>query len=126
MDEFATFIQKQRDELQKKRNALTQDMVRIQDDIAAIDREMAAIHAYEQAKLGKTATPATKRGRRGNVRDTVLDAIKSSGGINRADLLVKLGAKGDKAAEQSISNALANLKKAGTVSAADGVYTVAG
>lgn len=67
------------------------------------------------------------RGRRGNVRDTVLATIKDTpGGINRADLLVKLEAKGDKAAEQSISNALANLKKAGTITATDGTYTVAG
>jgi len=127
MEDFAQFIAKQRDELQRKRNALTVEAARIESDIAIIDREFAAIAAYEAAKTGTVAkaTTGTPRPRRGNVRDTVIAAIKAAPtGINRSDLLVQLGAKGDKAAEQSISNALANLKKAGTIDAKDGAYTM--
>lgn len=65
----------------------------------------------------------TGGGRRGNVRSDVLRVIEEHGeGINRATILELMGAKGDKKAEQSISNALANLKKAGTVSADGGLY----
>jgi hypothetical protein len=129
VEDFAAFIQKQRDELQKKRNALTQEAVKIEEAIKDIDREMGAIHAYEMAKSGKTSKASgttSTRTRRGGIRESVLETIKASGGISRADLLVQLDAKGDKAAEQSISNALANLKKAGTIGSANGVYTVAG
>jgi len=73
-----------------------------------------------------TRTTTTRAPRKGGVRDTVLAAIKETGSINRSDLLAKLDAKGDTKAEQSISNALANLKKAGTISASGGNYTIAG
>jgi hypothetical protein len=65
----------------------------------------------------------TGGGRRGGVREDVLAVIAGSeSGIGRAAILEVMGAKGDKKAEQSISNALANLKKAGTVSADGGLY----
>lgn len=70
-------------------------------------------------------TPSSSR--RGGVREQVLEAIKASSpdGIGRADLLGKLEAKGDTKAEQSISNALSALKKAGTVDATNGQYRIA-
>ena len=123
MEDFQTFVATQRAELQKKRAALAADINKLNASIAEIDREMLAIQAYENAKNGKVApTPTGTRTRRGGVRDTVLATIIESGGINRSDLLVKLDAKGDTKAEQSISNALANLKKAGTITASDGTY----
>jgi hypothetical protein len=64
--------------------------------------------------------------RRTGIRSEVLGTIrKSPNGINRADLLVTLGAKGDKRAEQSISNALAALKKSNAVTVDNGNYKVA-
>lgn len=129
MEDFAAYIAKQRAELLESRKHLIASLAKIEEGIADIDREMAAIEAYERAKTGKaptTTSSGTKRGRRGGVRETVLAAIKEAGTITRADLLIKLDAKGDKAAEQSISNALANLKKAGTITADGGNYTVAG
>lgn len=63
--------------------------------------------------------------RRSGIRDQVLAVIQQSDGLARADLLKTMEAAGDKKAEQSISNALAALKKAGIIVATNGVYTAA-
>jgi len=47
---------------------------------------------------------------------------KHPGGISRGDLLAALDAKDNKKAETSVSNAVANLKKAGTITTEDGLY----
>lgn len=62
--------------------------------------------------------------RRSGVKTNVLNVIqKNPNGINRAGLLSALDAEDDKT-KASISNALAALKKAGTVTAKDGYYSV--
>ena len=62
--------------------------------------------------------------RRAGIRELVLDAVRASGadGVNRADLLHALGMKGNKSGEQSVSNALSALKKAGATSSKNGRY----
>lgn len=61
--------------------------------------------------------------RRAGVRQQVLKSVQDSPrGLSRADVLEKLGAKGDKSAEQSVSNALAALKKNKSISATNGIY----
>jgi hypothetical protein len=82
---------------------------------------------YRLVQDGETTrTPRATGTRRSGVRDEVLTMVKNSpNGISRAQLLEAMDAKGDKSAEQSISNALAALKKAGTVSGEGGVYKVA-
>ena len=72
-------------------------------------------------------TPSRKTGsRRTGIRQDVLKAVKGAkDGVSRSTLLEAMGAKGDKSAEQSISNALAALKKAGSLTADDGVYKAA-
>ena len=94
----------------------------------ALGRANAAIK--ELAELGfnyrlvsEDAPSARPTARRTGIREQVLAAIKGTPGISRAALLDKLNAKGDKSAEQSVSNALAALKKAGSITGADGSYT---
>lgn len=72
---------------------------------------------------GKTATARTTGTRRAGIRDTILNTVSQNPGITRSALLELMDAKGDKSAEQSISNALAALKKAGSVTLDDGAYT---
>lgn len=71
-----------------------------------------------QARAPSTGT------RRSGMKDQVLDAIGAAGGtgIGRADLIEQLGVKGDKSGEQSVSNQLSILKKAGTITADGGMY----
>ncbi len=83
---------------------------------------------YKLVEASTTTTPAarspsTRSPRRGGITETVLDLIKKSeAGMTRSQLIAALDAQ-DKAAQQSISNALANMKKKGTLAANDGVYT---
>ena len=76
-----------------------------------------------QPPAPRTREATTTRGpRRGGVAEQVLDHIKKSeSGLSRAQLLSAMGAE-DKSAQQSISNALSNLKKKGELTAANGVY----
>lgn len=66
--------------------------------------------------------PARAGARRTGIRDEVLGLVKANPGINRSALIAEMNIKGDKSAEQSLSNALAALKKAGTVTADGGAY----
>lgn len=64
----------------------------------------------------------TTRTRRTGVADEVLAMVKNSqNGMTRGELIDQMGAD-DKAAQQSISNALSNLKKKGLLIAEDGTY----
>ena len=61
--------------------------------------------------------------RRTGIREDVLRVVGEHGeGVSRAKVLELMDAKGEKSAEQSISNALAALKKAGTLVQANGLY----
>lgn len=74
---------------------------------------------------GGPATPTSSGKRRTGIRQEVLAVVQQSAdGISRADILEKLDAKGDKSAEQSVSNALAALKKQNTITGDDGIYKV--
>lgn len=71
------------------------------------------------------ASITTTRTRRGGVANDVLATIKNHpDGLTRAGVLEIMGAH-DKSAQQSISNALSNLKKKGQLTAVDGVYKAA-
>lgn len=93
----------------------------------AIHAEFAAIEAYEQAKLGKL-TPATRasavrRVSRGSRREAILSAVAAApAGMSRKELIQALDIKNDKSGEQSISNALTALKKAGALVSEAGKY----
>jgi hypothetical protein len=112
---FATFIEKERARLKEKMKTLNVERKRIDGAIAEIEKEMEAIAAYEAAKKGSSK-------RKGSRRAEVLEVIRKSEGSTRAGVIESLGLKGNKSGEQSISNALAALKKAGKVVVADGVY----
>jgi hypothetical protein len=74
---------------------------------------------------GTTRTAPTSTGtrtRKSGVADEVLAVIKAStDGLPRAGVLEQMGAH-DTKAQQSISNALSNLKKKGQLTADGGVY----
>jgi hypothetical protein len=79
----------------------------------------------QDGKATRAPRQASTGTRRSGIREQVLAIIQSAGadGINRTDLLAKLDAKGDKAAEQSISNAISALKKANAIAGEKGNYT---
>ncbi|HUF55390.1 MAG TPA: hypothetical protein VMM55_02395 [Thermohalobaculum sp.] len=124
MAEFEEFVRKEREGLSRRRNELIDQRKDLDRQIQEIEREFAAVEAYERAKKGGGATPvASGSRRRTGIRQNVLEVIKrNKGGIKRADILDKMSVKGDKRAEQSISNALSNLKKQGHITLEDGAY----
>ena len=85
--------------------------------------------AYEAAKSGKAAVPARQaRGRatatrRGSKRDSLLALIReSAAGLTRGEIIERMGLKGNKSGEMSVSNALTALTKGNQVSRQGGKY----
>ena len=127
---FAELIDKERERLTKLTDDYHAQIADLQAKLAEVAGEMRAITAYDEAKRGKPTRAqrqaTTARAPRGSKRDGLLAAIKAHPGITRGAIIDQLGVKGDKGQEQSISNALAALKKAGTITADDGKYRLAG
>jgi hypothetical protein len=137
---FATFIKKERARLDKARKDALANKAAVDKELDSIEREFAALDAYQQAKGAPAKRAAAKRvagkrgpgktarrtGRRGEKRQAVLDLIRQNPvGLSRGEILVQMGVKGNKSAEQSVSNALSALKKSDKVNSREGKYVPA-
>jgi DNA-binding transcriptional ArsR family regulator len=138
---FANFIKKERARLDKARKDALASKAAVDKELDSLERELVALDAYQQAKgapgkagagkrgAGKAAPKRAARratGRRGEKRQAVLDLIQQTpDGLSRGEILDRLGVKGDKSAEQSVSNALSALKKSEKVNSRDGKYVPA-
>jgi hypothetical protein len=137
---FQDYIKTERKRLNDERRALVAQQREVEKKLADIDRELRAIGAYETAKTRKAAKPAaaaprkaraarkapTTRGPRGSKRDAIMEVIKANPtGLARGELLAKMGLKGDKSGEMSVSNALTALTKGKQVARKDGKYIAA-
>jgi hypothetical protein len=130
-DTFNDFITRDRQRLHAERETIFNQKQELETKLTAINRELVAIDAYESAKTGKAAAPTRQaRGgaarttvRRGSRREGLLALIReSAAGLSRGEILEKMGLKGNKAGEMSVSNALTALTKAGQVSRDGGKY----
>ncbi len=133
-ENFAAFIQQERERLNSQREAVFTQQQELETRLHAINRELTAIEAYESAKSGKQAAPtrqarqarAPSQGRRGSKRGALLQLIQQNpAGLTRREILEKMGLKGDKSGEMSVSNALTALTKASQISRRDGKYATA-
>jgi hypothetical protein len=139
---FATFIRKERARLDKSRKEALAQQAAIDNEIQAIERELTALDAYQQVKggaakrapmAGKATGKRTSKGvgrrspgRRGEKRQAVLDLVQQHpAGLSRGEILSQLGVKGNKSAEQSVSNALSALKKSAKLNSREGKYVPA-
>lgn len=115
---FADHIVEERDRINSDMKQLQAQRQEIDGKLADLRRELSAVDAYENARVGRK-----KQGRRvAGRRDNILTIIKDSNGISRAQILEAAGVKGDKGGEQSVSNALSNLKKQKKIVAEGGLY----
>jgi hypothetical protein len=128
---FAEFVARERERLNAEREAVIAEQRALEAKLAGIDREFAALDAYEAAKSGKAAPSLPRaravapRGPRGGRREALLELIRQHpDGLARKDILERMGLKGDKSGEMSVSNALTALTKAGQVVRAEGRYRV--
>lgn len=117
---FEGFVQQERERLEKQRQTLLDKKTDIDQQLQEIERQFAAIRAYEQVRAGKHVTAEepkpSRRGRRSGRRQEVLGLIKDSeAGQTRGEIIEKLRIKGDRREEQSVSNALSALKRAGQI-----------
>jgi hypothetical protein len=131
---FEKFVERERDRLGEQRKALVAQQQELEKEIALVDREMSAVDAYEAAKMGKAPRQTRKgtrrsagagSGRRGSRRDELIKLLTGSNGLTRGEILEKMGLKGNKAGEMSVSNALTALTKSKQVTRKDRKYLAA-
>jgi hypothetical protein len=117
----------------------------LENKLTEINRELAAIDAYEAAKTGKAAAASrqprgprksaatTKRSsaeprvrpQAGSRRETLLKVIgENPNGLRRGEIFDRMGLKGNKSAEKSVSNALTALTKNNQVFRREGKYVI--
>ena len=131
-EQFSDFIARERERLHGEREQVFSQQQELESKLAAINRELAAIDAYEAAKTGK-AIPMVARqagrtrtrgtGRPGSKREALLAIIRENPtGLSRGQILERMGLKGNKAGEMSVSNALMALTKGGQLFRRDGKY----
>jgi len=135
-ERFANVMQQERERLHREREQVSNQQQELENKLSQIDRELAAIDAYESAKTGKVSTPARRQARgrrarpqarRGSRREALLQTIRENpSGLKRGEILERMGLKGDKAGEMSVSNALTALTKSNQVSRHEGRYFVQG
>jgi hypothetical protein len=130
---FEEFINRERERLRGEREAISNQRHELENKQHEIDRELAAIEAYESTKTGKAVSArqapqrrGPQRGRRGSKREQLLELIRQNPeGLARKDILERMGLKGDKSGEMSVSNALTALTKSNQVARHEGKYIIA-
>lgn len=135
-EQFGEFIQHERERLNREREDVLRQHQELENKLGEIERELEAINAYEAAKTGKATTPSRRQGTpsrrrsqtpRGSRREALLQVIRENpSGLRRGEILERMGLKGDKAGEMSVSNALTALTKTNQVSRHEGRYVAQG
>ena len=131
-EDITTAVAAERGRRTKERDDIEAKMGELQSKLAEVDLKLAALNAYEKVLAGKLPVKATPRQRqgakrvgRGEKQAQVLKLVEAAAeGLVRGDLIAKIGVKGNKSGEQSVSNALNALKKAGTIDSTDGKWHV--
>ena len=124
MADFQKALQEEVARLEKQHAELLSQKSEIDDKLKAVEIELKAIDAYrnrkEEPKVRKPRTP-----RKESLKQAVMNMLATAGSATRSQLIELMQAKEDKAKQQAISNALTQLKKAGTLVSNDGVYSKA-
>jgi hypothetical protein len=125
-ESFADYIARERERLSRGREEISSQRRELDNQLAAIDREFQALEAYQTAKTGKLRgdhrTQTQRRAPRGSRREGLLNLIRDENGLSRGDILERMGLRGDKSGETSVSNALSALLKRNQVRREGGKY----
>ena len=133
--DFSEHVSTEKERLLKERDEAAKTLAETTERLQTLERQLEAIDAYEsimgpsaKAAKAKAAPPKRKRAARGrrnsNRSAAVLEAIQNAPqGIDRAGIIEALNVKGDKSAEQAVSNLLSRLKKTGQVSHEGRIYS---
>jgi hypothetical protein len=144
---FADVMHRERERLHRERDEILNQQKKLENKLTAINSELAAIDAYETAKTSKVAAPHRQRRaprasgtsvkqlsaeprprtQVGSKRETVLRVVEENpNGLRLGEIFERMGLKGNKLAEKSVSNALTTLTKNNQVARREGKYVIAG
>ena len=125
IEETRAFIAKQREALLNEREAIFAEQQVLQERLDAVNEVLAQFDIFEgKPSLQRQAPrPRAQQSRRGSKRDSIMAVLADTPhGLTRGEILEKLGLKGDKSGEMSVSNALTALTKGNQVVRKDGRY----
>jgi hypothetical protein len=144
---FADVMQRERERLHRERDEMLNQQRELESKLTEINLELAAIDAYEAAKTGRaaaprrqrpsagtsatsiteTSAPTRPRPQVGSRREAVLRVIADNpSGLRLGEIFERMGLKGNKSAEKSVSNALTTLTKNNQVARREGKYVIGG
>jgi len=126
--ETQAFIAKQRDAILQQRETISNQQQELQRQLDEVNEMLRKFDVFEgKAAAPRQVTPrrGQPRARRGSKREMLLEVIRAGDGLSRGEILEKMGLKGDRAGEMSVSNALTALTKAGQVMRRGGKYVAA-
>jgi hypothetical protein len=115
--ETEAFIARQREALLNQRQELLNRQGAIQEQLDQLDEMLTKFDGFEgkYAKRGGARKASTRHGRTGgrraSKREELLQVIREGHGLTRGEILERMGLKGNKAGEMSVSNALTALTK---------------
>ena len=123
VEETRAFIQKQRELLLKEREGIYNEQHALQARLDAVNDVLAKFDTFEGRPARQTMNPRPARTREGSKREGILTVLTDNPhGMTRGEILEKLGLKGNKSGEMSVSNALTALTKSETILRKDGKY----
>jgi len=127
LEETQAFITKQREALVKQRETIFTQQHELQRQLDDVNAMLAKFDVFEGKRTAPTTTPTRRAstGRRGSKREQLLQVIRDGHGLTRGEILEKMGLKGNKSGEMSVSNALTALTKGNQVARRDGKYVAA-
>src|SRR5580704_8148555 len=101
--ETAAFIARQREELLKQREELFNQQQALQNQLDEVNAMLAKFEVFEgkAAQPRQTRAPRASRATGGTRRSAVLRVISENNGLTRAEILEKMGLKGNKTGEMS-------------------------
>jgi hypothetical protein len=140
---FADMMRRERECLNHEREQIFNQQRELENRLTEINLELAAIDAYEVAKTGKAAIPTGRAPTKSEAtieklpveprarpqpetrREALLRVIEEEPhGLSRGEIFQRMGLKGNKSAEKSVSNALTALTKNNFVSRRKGKYVI--
>jgi len=123
--ETQAFITKQREALLQQREGIFNQQQELQRQLNEVNDMLSKFDAFEgKAAPSRQQTRARRSpgSRRGSKRDELLKVIREGNGLTRGQILDKMGLKGNKSGEMSVSNSLTALTKSQQVTRRDGKY----
>ena len=125
--ETQAFVTKQREALLQQREVIFNQQHELQRQLDEVNEMLRKFDVFEGKVVPAQSRSrrATGGRRRGSKRDELLKVIREGNGLTRGQILEKMGLKGNKSGEMSVSNALTALTKAQQVARRDGKYVAA-